>query len=109
MIRLLLILLGLVGFAFGRKAYQASGLGHMGYRFGDWDHTKNLETTGRNGTLCSIQNNTSDLPQYNQNTGSDLAPSQRNYFGGLNVYPKVTDDNQLKALAGALGIKYFNA
>jgi hypothetical protein len=56
-----------------------------------------------------IQNNTATLPEYNQNTGSDLSPSQRNYFGGLNVYPKITDDNQLKALAGALGIKYFNA
>ena len=56
-----------------------------------------------------IQNNTAGLPQYSQNTGADLAPSQRNYFGGLNVYPKVTDANQLKALAGALGIKYFNA
>ena len=56
-----------------------------------------------------IQNNTASLPQYNSNTGSDLSPSQRNYFGGINVYPKITDDNQLKALAGALGIKYFNA
>ena len=56
-----------------------------------------------------IQNNTATLPEYNQNSGSDLSPSQRNYFGGLNVYPKITDDNQLKALAGALGIKYFNA
>ena len=56
-----------------------------------------------------IQNNTASLPQYSSNTGADLSPSQRNYFGGLNVYPKITDDNQLKALAGALGIKYFNA
>ena len=56
-----------------------------------------------------IQNNTASLPQYNSNTGSDLSPSQRNYFGGINVYPKITDDNQLKAVAGALGIKYFNA
>jgi hypothetical protein len=63
----------------------------------------------RERMISFIRNNTATLPQYNQNTGSDLSPSQRNYFGGLNLYPKISSDNQLKALAGALGIKYFNA
>ena len=56
-----------------------------------------------------IQNNTASLPEYTSNSGADLSPSQRNYFGGLNVYPKISSDNQVKALAGALGIKYFNS
>ena len=53
--------------------------------------------------------NATDFPQYVTNTGADLSPSKRNYFGGLNVYPKITDDNQLRAFANAIGVKYFNA
>lgn len=56
-----------------------------------------------------ITHNQSSLPQYTTNTGSDLSPSKRNYFGGLNVYPKIATDNQVKALATALGIKYINS
>lgn len=52
--------------------------------------------------------NTSDFPQYTTNTGADLSPSARNYFGGLNVYPRLATDNQLKAFATAIGAKYFN-
>jgi hypothetical protein len=53
--------------------------------------------------------NSSDFSQYTTNTGADLSPSKRNYFGGLNVYPRITTDNQLKAFASAIGVKYFNA
>ncbi len=48
------------------------------------------------------------LPEYTNNTGADLSPSQRNYFGGLNVYPRIPTDNKLKAIATALGIRYYN-
>jgi len=52
--------------------------------------------------------NASSFPQYVQNTGADLSPSRRNYFGGLNVYPEIRwDDNQLKSLATALGVRYL--
>ena len=52
--------------------------------------------------------NSGSFPEYTSNTGADLSPSRRNYFGGLNVYPTLTTDNQLKAFATAIGVKYFN-
>lgn len=52
--------------------------------------------------------NQGSFPEYTGNTGADLSPSKRNYFGGLNVYPNRATDNQLKALATAIGVKYFN-
>lgn len=55
-----------------------------------------------------LQFNSGLFPEYSSNTGADVSPSQRNYFGGLNVYPTTTTDNQLKALATAIGVKYFN-
>ena len=54
--------------------------------------------------------NASSFPQYVSNTGADVSPSRRNYFGGLNVYPEINwSDNQLKAFASAVGIRYLNA
>lgn len=55
-----------------------------------------------------LTNNSGSFAEYTSNTGADLSPSRRNYFGGLNVYPTTTTDNQIKALATAIGIKYFN-
>lgn len=56
-----------------------------------------------------LTNNSGLFPEYTSNSGADLSPSKRNYFGGLNVYPTRTTDNQLKALATAIGIKYVNS
>tara|TARA_R110002153_G_scaffold1511_4_gene7775 strand:+ start:5098 stop:5670 length:573 start_codon:yes stop_codon:yes gene_type:complete len=54
--------------------------------------------------------NASSFPQYVTNTGADVSPSRRNYFGGLNVYPELNwNDNQLKAFASAIGVRYLNA
>ena len=53
--------------------------------------------------------NASSFPEYTTNTGADISPSKRNYSGGLNVYPRVQIDNQAKAFASAVGLKYFNA
>ena len=53
--------------------------------------------------------NSSSFPQYTQNTGADLTPSRRNYFGGLNVYPRVSDNNQLKAFATAIGVRNYSS
>mgnify|MGYP003645038751 CR=1 FL=1 len=63
----------------------------------------------RQRMITYLQFNSGSFPQYTTNTGSDLAPSQRNYFGGLNVYPRIPTDNQLKAIATALGIRYYNS
>lgn len=53
--------------------------------------------------------NSGSFREYTSNTGADLSPSKRNYFGGLNVYPNYPTDNQLKAFATAIGVKYFNS
>ena len=56
-----------------------------------------------------LQFNASSFPEYTTNTGADLTPSQRNYFGGINVYPTIATNNQVKAFASAIGVKYFNS
>lgn len=56
-----------------------------------------------------LQFNSGSFPEYTSNTGADLSPSKRNYFQGLNVYPTINTNNQLKAFANAIGVKYFNA
>jgi len=55
--------------------------------------------------LCD---NTSSFPEYSQNTGSDLSPSTRNYFGGLNVYHRMPYSNRLKAYLQAIGDTRYN-
>jgi len=55
-----------------------------------------------------LQYNSGSFPEYTSNTGADLSPSRRNYFGGLNVYPNKPTSNQIKALATAIGVKYFD-
>ena len=63
----------------------------------------------RQRMITYLQFNSGLFPEYTANTGSDLSPSQRNYFGGLNVYPRIPTDNQIKSIATALGIRYYNA
>jgi hypothetical protein len=63
----------------------------------------------RQRMITYLQFNSGLFPEYTSNTGADLSPSQRNYFGGLNVYPRIPTNNQLKAVATALGIRYYNA
>jgi hypothetical protein len=55
--------------------------------------------------LCD---NTSSFPEYSQNTGSDLSPSTRNYYGGLNVYHRMPYSNRLKAYLQAIGDTRYN-
>jgi len=55
-----------------------------------------------------LQNNQSLFPQYHANTGSDLSPSARNYFQGLNVYPRYPVSNQVKAYLQGIGAKIYN-
>ena len=53
-----------------------------------------------------ICDNTDQFPEYSQNTGSDLSPTTRNYFGGLNVYPKLPGSNRVKAYLQAIDSDY---
>lgn len=52
--------------------------------------------------LCDNQ---SLFPEYSANTGSDLSPSTKNYFGGLNLYPTMPFSNRYKAYLQAIGDK----
>ena len=72
------------------------------------EQSKEIAMFYRERLIEYLNFNTSSFPEYNQNTGADLSPSRRNYFGGLNVYPRISDNNQLKAFAQAVGVKYFN-
>jgi len=54
--------------------------------------------------LCD---NSESFPEYTANTGSDLSPSTRNYFGGLNLYPRKPYNNQVKAYLQAIGAKNY--
>lgn len=52
--------------------------------------------------------NTELFPEYQTNTGADLQPSKRNYFQGINVYPRAPYSNQLKAFMQAIGNKDYS-
>ena len=51
-----------------------------------------------------LQNNTSSFPEYSSNEGSDMSPTTRNYYSGINMETTI-DDIQLKALLSAMGVK----
>lgn len=45
------------------------------------------------------------FPEYSQNTGSDLSPQTANYFGNLNLEPRMPYSNRYKAYLQAIGDK----
>ena len=51
-----------------------------------------------------LQNNTSSFPEYSSNEGSDMSPTTRNYYSGINMETTI-DDIQLKALLSGMGVK----
>lgn len=62
----------------------------------------------RQRMLDYLTQNVSLFPEYAANTGADLQPSSRNYFQGLNVYPRKPYGNQVKAYLQAIGDKTYN-
>ena len=49
-----------------------------------------------------LRDNTSSFPEYSSNTGSDLDPTTRNYYAGINLDTNVPRSNRLKSfLQGA--------
>ena len=49
-----------------------------------------------------LRDNTSSFPEYSSNTGSDLDPTTRNYYAGINLDSNVPRSNRLKSfLQGA--------
>ena len=49
-----------------------------------------------------LRDNTSSFPEYSSNTGSDLDPTTRNYYAGINLDTNVPRNNRLKSfLQGA--------
>lgn len=51
-----------------------------------------------------LQDNTTSFPEYSSNTGSDMSPTTRNYYSGINMDTNI-DDIKLKALLSAMGVK----
>jgi len=72
------------------------------------DQSKEIGMFYRERLIEYLNFNTNLFPSYSTNTGADLSPSRRNYFGGLNVYPTTPTSNRIKAIAGAIGLKYSN-
>ena len=49
-----------------------------------------------------LRDNTSSFPEYSSNTGSDLDPTTRNYYAGINLDSNVPRSNRMKSfLQGA--------
>ena len=51
-----------------------------------------------------LTNNTSLFPEYNSNTGSDISPTTRNFYSGINMDTNITDI-EVKALLAGMGYK----
>lgn len=52
--------------------------------------------------LC---NNQSSYPEYSANTGEEISPQTQNYFGNLNLYPRMPYSNQYKAYLQGIGYR----
>lgn len=66
------------------------------------DTATNAAEFYRQRLIDYLTNNTNLFPKYNDNTGSDLNPSTRNYYAGLNLDPVRPRSNRLQAfLSGA--------
>jgi hypothetical protein len=66
------------------------------------DRAKDAAEFYRQRLIDYIRNNTSSFPEYNTNTGSDLDPTTRNYYSGINLDSNVPRSNKLKSfLQGA--------
>ena len=51
-----------------------------------------------------LQDNTSSFPEYSSNTGSDMSPTTRNYYSGINM-DRTINDKRLKGILSAMGVK----
>ena len=51
-----------------------------------------------------FQDNTSSFPEYSSNSGSDMSPTTRNYYSGINMDTTI-DDRNIKAILSANGVK----
>jgi len=56
----------------------------------------------RQRAIDYLRDNTSSFPEYSSNTGSDLDPTTRNYYAGINLDSNVPRSNRMKSfLQGA--------
>jgi hypothetical protein len=72
------------------------------------EQTESIAMFYRQRMIDYLCDNTSSFPEFSSNTGSDLSPSSRNYYGGLNVYPRVPYSNKVKAFLEAIGDRRYN-
>ena len=57
-----------------------------------------------NEMISYLTNNTSLFPEYNSNTGSDISPTTRNFYSGINMDTNI-NDIEVKALLSGMGYK----
>ena len=55
-----------------------------------------------------IRDNTSAFPEYSSNTGSDLSPTTRNYYTGVNLDINAPKSNRLKSFLQGAGITIYD-
>ena len=53
-----------------------------------------------------LLDNSTSYPEYSSNTGSDMNPTTRNYYSGMNMDANYRDSSLLKkAVLSAMGVK----
>lgn len=72
------------------------------------DTATNAAEFYRKRLIDYINDNIANFPKYNTNTGSDLAPTQNNYYSGLNLNNVTPIDNQLAVFLSAANIKTYD-
>lgn len=72
------------------------------------DTATNAAEFYRQRLIDYITNNTSLFPKYNTNTGSDLNPTQRNYFAGLNLDRVNPISNKMSVFLSGANIKTYD-
>ena len=72
------------------------------------DTATNAAEFYRQRLIDFIRDNTSAFPEYSSNTGSDLSPTTRNYYTGLNLDINAPKSNRLKSFLQGAGITIYD-
>ena len=72
------------------------------------DTATNAAEFYRQRLIDFIRDITSAFPEYSSNTGSDLSPTTRNYYTGLNLDINAPKSNRLKSFLQGAGITIYD-
>ncbi len=68
------------------------------------DNALDMAQFYREQMIRYLTNNTSLFPEYSSNSGSDISPTTRNFYSGINMDTNI-NDIQIKALLAGMGYK----